>query len=272
MATKTIKPPSLPEGASFAVPLGDGRFTVCRVLLDAASKRADEWNNQAVMVACSAWIGAAMPAPDDPALRPILRLTHHSWRDQLQVLWISDPVPKHFVPIGHIEPSAAERRIPCMSFGSWDAMPVQALAQWRWTQDRDAVLAEDVTEARRQAEVHDIARREREAYLGRVTLEELLGGSFFPTWKDHVTDSLIEASQAIMRQTVQRLIELGAGATEGQRMDVLRRCIEAFNELDSQTAFIETIEREDICQEFEAVSHACGLGAHDDLADRWREW
>ena len=55
-------------------------------------------------------------------------------------------------------------------------------------------------------------------------------------------------------------------------MAVLQECIEAFNALDAELHFIETGEREDICEEFEAIVHACGLGGHEDLADRWREW
>jgi hypothetical protein len=36
--------------------------------------------------------------------------------------------------------------------------------------------------------------------------------------------------------------------------------------------FIETVEREDLCAAFDEIVHACGLGKHVDLADRWREW
>jgi hypothetical protein len=42
--------------------------------------------------------------------------------------------------------------------------------------------------------------------------------------------------------------------------------------LDAEKRFIETVEREDICDEFEAIVHACGLGNYKDLADRWRDW
>jgi hypothetical protein len=36
--------------------------------------------------------------------------------------------------------------------------------------------------------------------------------------------------------------------------------------------FIETTLREDICEEFEAIVPACGLGGYKDLADKWRNW
>ncbi len=56
------------------------------------------------------------------------------------------------------------------------------------------------------------------------------------------------------------------------RMAILQECIEGFNTLDANLGFIETDEREDICVEFEAIVHACGLGAHKELTHRWREW
>ena len=56
-------------------------------------------------------------------------------------------------------------------------------------------------------------------------------------------------------------------------MAVLQECIERFNSIDAEMDhFIETIERDDICEEVEAIVHACGLVAHEDLADKWREW
>jgi hypothetical protein len=75
-----------------------------------------------------------------------------------------------------------------------------------------------------------------------------------------------------MTNTVNELLELGRNTSESERMAILQHCIESFNALDAEMRFIETIEREDICEEFEAIVHACGLGAHKDLADRWREW
>jgi len=75
-----------------------------------------------------------------------------------------------------------------------------------------------------------------------------------------------------MAITVEALVELGPRASESNRMAILQRCIESFNILDAKMHFIETVEREDICEEFEAIVHACGLGAHKDLVDRWRDW
>ncbi len=53
----------------------------------------------------------------------------------------------------------------------------------------------------------------------------------------------------------------------------LRRCILRLNELDEQyDNFIETVEREDLCAEFDEIVYAVGLHDYEDLAGRWRDW
>src|SRR5262249_29383488 len=178
------KKPKLPAaGAAFAFPIGDRRVSLCPVLLDTNSERSKQWNGDTILVACSSWIGDAVPRADNPALRPILHLKHHVWDNKPNVLWISDEPPQHLIPIGTIEPTAEEQGIPCMAFGSWTCLTFQPLAQWRWDHERDAVLAEDAIRQKKEAEARSKAQRERERYLERVTLEELREHRFFPTWK-----------------------------------------------------------------------------------------
>jgi hypothetical protein len=259
-------------GAAFAFPLGDGRFSVCRVLIDTSSERSKQWNGDAILVACSTWIGGNVPSADDSALRPILHLNHHSWDNEPNALWTSGEPPPDLIPIGTIDPTTEEQNIPCMSFGSWQSLLLQPLAQWRWDNERDAVLAQDVIKRKKDVEARLKVQREREQYLSRVTLDELRGHRFFPNWKDYPPAKDISASRKVMTNTVEELLELGPHAHEKERMAILQRCIESFNEQDTETHFIETIEREDICEEFETIVHACGLGAHKDLEDKWRDW
>jgi hypothetical protein len=267
------KKSALPKaGTAFAFPLDDGRFSVCRVLLDTSSERSKQWNGDTILVACSSWIGDQVPRADDPALRPILHLKHHSWDNNPNVLWVSDEPPPDLIPIGTIEPTAEEQAISCMSFGSWDSLTLQPLAQWKWDHERDSVLAEDVIKHKKDKEAREKAQREREQYLERITLDELRGRRFFPTWNDSPPPKAVRASRKLMTNTVEELLKLGPRASEKERMVVLQQCIESFNELDAEMQFIETVEREDICEEFEAIVHACGLGHHKDLADRWHDW
>jgi hypothetical protein len=266
---KSLLPPA---GAAFAFPLGDGRFSVCRVLLDTNSEQSKQWRGDTILVACSAWMGDEVPGADDPSLRPILHLNHHSWQNQPNVLWISENPPQGFIPIGNIDPTNEEKAIPCKSFGNWKALTLQPLAQWRWENERAAVLAEDAVKRKDDAEARLKTQRDREEYLRRISLPELRNHRFFPRWKGYPPANAVRASRKVMADAVKGLIALGPAASEEQRMAVLRRCIESFNDLDADMNFIETVEREDICDELEAIVHACGLGAHQDLADKWREW
>jgi hypothetical protein len=268
------QPVSLPaEGVAFAVPLEDDRFGACRVIRGSTGDEAKAHGTYHILVACSAWIGESIPDAQDPALRPILYLTHHSWDNKPEILWISDPVPDDFIPIGTIESTAEEKEIQCLTFGGWGSVRVQPLAQWRWDNDRESVLAGDTIQNKESSLQHQRERQERAEYLAHVTLEQLRDRQFFRTWDDYPPRKAIRASRHIMADTVQQLLDLGSSAPEADRMAILQDCIERFNAIDAEMDyFIETVEREDICEEFEAIVHACGLGGHGNLVDEWRDW
>jgi hypothetical protein len=266
--SRTRKPSLPPEGAAFAVPLEDGRYSACRVILGPDHDRPDDQGS--VLVATSAWIGDGIPEAKDPALRPILLKTR--FREELSLHWMDEPPPKSFVPIGTIKPTAKERRLPCCSSCVWEGLATDAILQWRWMNDREALLAELAerkAESQRKAEA---ANRERAAALKRLTLNDFARHTFFPRWPGEVPTAQLRQSRRIMKQTVQSLKSLGPGASEEQRLKVLQRCIEQFNDADERKHFIDTIEREDICEEFYLLCCACGLGHLEDLADEWREW
>lgn len=226
---------------------------------------------ECVLVACSAWIGDELPATNDPALRPILHLTHHSWKSQPDLVWVSAAPPDDFIPIGTIEATVEERPIECFTSGGWPGY--QVLRQWRWDHDRAAVLQEDKAAKEQQVKQREAARQEHQKRLSATTLEQLQRHKFFPKWKGHPPKKAVAASRQIMTDTVNELLRLGLVSPESQRMAVLQRYIERFNAIDEEMDhFIETVEREDICEEFERIVHACGLGAHKDLADEWRDW
>jgi hypothetical protein len=154
----TLEQMTTTAGAAFAFPIDDGRFSVCRVLLDSSShaqrgesldfmtRVLDGLRKQNFLVACSKWIGNRIPRADDPALRTILHLNHHSYVDEPNVLWISstEELPEDFIHIGTILPSPNEIAIYCIPrCGSWPSLTWDALTQWRWDNERDALLADE---------------------------------------------------------------------------------------------------------------------------------
>ena len=259
---KNVTP--LAEGDAFAFPLEDGRYSVCRVLLE------QKPDGSPPLIACSEWIGDHVPDADDPALRPILHLTHHANNGRPLVMLISDELPDDFVPIGEIKPTTDETEIPCSSHGYWDSITCQPLAQWRWDNDRDAVLAGDVVKEREQTQLLHAAEQQRRSYLENVTLGHLANEPFFTNWKGVLPADAIRESRKVMRDTVKQL--LGQGASEQDRLGVLRRCIEAFNAVDGELQFIDTEARNDIYSEFAAVAHACDIPDCTEEIFELRRW
>lgn len=264
----------LPEaGAAFVFPLGDGRYGVCRVLRQANAKEVRSLGRPEVLVACSAWIGDAIPDVNDPALLPYLHLTHHSWKGHPFVFWDYQPPPREFNPLGVIPPTADERKMKCDTSAGWEGCRFHLLAQWRWHHDREALLAEEARKheesLRKIDELNAAIEKERRS----MTLEKLGKYRFFADWKEYPSKEAIKASREAMKKTVRALIALGPSASEEQRKQVLKDCIEVFNELDRKmNGFIETSVRDDICSEFDLLVHACGLGEYENLADEWRDW
>ena len=231
-------PPAI--GSAFAFPLADGRYGACRVV------RGHD-PDIGVLVAGSAWIGSKVPRANDPALRPILQLTHGS-ENKPCLMWIDEPRRRCMIPIGRIEPSEEERSL-YGAHGSWCKLACEPLVQWRW----DNGLRELLSEEDRRAALQDLRRRR-----------------FFLHW-EYPSRLAIAASRLIMWRTVRKLVRLGPNASEEKRTNVILRCIASFNALDFALEFIETGEREDIHGEVNEIAYVCGLLHREDLLDG-RHW
>ena len=256
------------QGDAFAVPFEGGLYGVYRVLADVNSERGKRWSDDCVLVACSEWFGTEVPTTVDPALRGILRLTYQSPTGRRALFWVWNSVPEDFIPIGRIQPTPDEITLDAQGISGWELLATHCRLQWQWDNDRTALDNE------RQTSCDDEKKQEskRRAFLADVTLKDLQNHEFFPRWNGKAQTKAIRESRKLMAATVRRLIDLGESASEKDRKAILQSCIESFNELDSKLEFIETVERKDICVEFEALVHACGLGKFENMADEWREW
>jgi hypothetical protein len=103
------------------------------------------------------------------------------------------------------------------------------------------------------------------AYRKRLTDEK---ASYFSDWP--VSPEQREACWQNLAQTTDSLLALGPQGTVEDASDVLRRCVERYNELDE--GFIGTIEREELCDILYALGDECGLGGEDEWVDEWRDW
>jgi hypothetical protein len=263
------KNPSLPNpGDVFLMPLEDGRFGVCRVI-----QKSFERGEERVLVVATPWIGSREPELSETLLREVLMLNHHVWGNVPAALWIFYPLPAGFTLLGHLEPTQTEKQMVCNSGAAWPLLAVQVLLQWRWDNDREALLHEEDQENREKSRRREASAQQRRDYLAGVTLEALRDKQRFASWEGFVSKGALQATRKVFHDTVDALIALGPEAAEPAVLDVLRGCIESLNALDSQYGgFIETIERENLCAEFDEIVSASGLGHYDALADRWREW
>ena len=70
-----------------------------------------------------------------------------------------------------------------------------------------------------------------------------------------------------------QLEALGPRPDRRKARAILKECIETFNELDEENDhWIETVEREDICDVFYQLADLAGFGDESELADEWRDW
>lgn len=131
-------------GSVYMFELPDGQYGACRVLRHLPPRRSRDVHCRAAcaVVAATAWIGKAVPDLNEPQLRQVLVLSHHSWAGQQQIRMIAGQPGRGQTFIGTIEPNPEELRIESVHCGqSWrDCTRFwghQLLLQWQWdTKDR----------------------------------------------------------------------------------------------------------------------------------------
>ena len=254
------------------MPLADGRFGVCRVLRKSREEEAKRQGAIMLLVACSPWIGLEAPDLNEPLLRKILVLSHHSFQNVPNLLWVSGPPPAGFIRLGIIPPTEAEAAMECLSSSAWEYHVHQVYAQWRWDHEREAVLQEDEEKQQKKQVAQVEGARNYQKYLAGLTLEGLRNKRRFVGWQGFVRKKALDACRKDFRETIDALIALGPEPKVIPRIRILKRCITELNRLDEEYGFIATIEREDLCEEFEEIVYACGFHELQDLADRWRDW
>jgi hypothetical protein len=86
-----------------------------------------------------------------------------------------------------------------------------------------------------------------------MTLEGLQATKPFSSWEGHVNPRALDESRRIYKSTVSKLVQIGLGKSRGAYLPVLNRYIEEFNRIEDKYEFIETIEREDICENLSQI-------------------
>jgi hypothetical protein len=255
-------------GSAFVFTLTDGRFGLCRVLRAVTDDERRTFGN-CVLVATSSWIGNVPPPLADASVRAILRKTHHSWNGKDDVYFVLAPPPPEYRLVGEIEPSGEDEAMPCNSIGNWKS-EAQVFLQWRWEHDRDALLAEEARDALEKKRAAEAARARDDQRRSELTWAKLRTKVRFAGWSEHLVDDIVVSSRTLFTEAIDALAALGPKEKRNAR-GVLKMLVQGFNRLDEKHEhFIETIEREEICEEIEDIAFLAGLP--DDIADEWRDW
>lgn len=89
---------------------------------------------------------------------------------------------------------------------------------------------------------------------------------------DHYTEDLLSQCETILDEYVDDLDQLGPQPSGPQILDCVKKAVVQLNTLDSEHAFIETLEREDLCDFIFIAAKTAGLDSSEDVTEPWREW
>jgi hypothetical protein len=220
-------------------------------------------------VAALDWISDAKPRLADVHDRKVLVARRSGFAGELLVQLIVGPPPSDFIKIGTSGPTEEEATTKCTRFYPWEALRRVLVLEDLWRRDREGYNAL-VSAAKAESEkALETLRTEGPADPSWAELET---GAHFREWTC-VPQRLVGASRRFIQAAARELHELGSGAPLEDRTDVLRRCVERFNELDRANGhFIESVEAEGIVNRLRQLAKLGGLGRDSDLADAWRHW
>lgn len=103
-------------------------------------------------------------------------------------------------------------------------------------------------------------------------IREYQDKKLFTSWESFVADSSLDATRAIFASLTETLLSLGDSPPVESLEAAFTECVVRLNELDAESQFIYTIEREDICDELAELGEICGVA---DEVDEWmgeRDW
>jgi hypothetical protein len=113
-----------------------------------------------------------------------------------------------------------------------------------------------------------------------MTFEELAKNKPTVEWKqrmdeddDLFTDENINATNEVLDSYINNLKKLGDKPTEEDILECVKEVVIRLNELnDKYDYFIETMEREELCEFIIEAARIAGLESEEDITEEWREW
>ena len=104
-----------------------------------------------------------------------------------------------------------------------------------------------------------------------MSYKKLAKAKALDDWEEVVPKKLIKKCRKIIEKSVKAVEKLGASPKSSKVLKIIQRGVESLNELEDEDSFIETDEREDLCDIFNQLANMAGID-EDSVADRWRDW
>jgi len=113
-----------------------------------------------------------------------------------------------------------------------------------------------------------------------MTLQDLKNNKPTEEWRESMeegdelfTEESITESERALDDFIDGLISLGDKSSKEEIMKLVEKVVTEFNVLnDKYEYFIETLEREDLCDFIMEAASLAGLETDEDITEEWREW
>ncbi|MFC7371483.1 hypothetical protein ACFQPF_07330 [Fictibacillus iocasae] len=112
-----------------------------------------------------------------------------------------------------------------------------------------------------------------------MTFEELKKNKPTSDWLendedgDFFNEENISATNKVLDAYISTLQKLGSGAEEDDILEAVEKVVTQLNELnEGYDHYIETSEREDLCEFIQTAAELAGLETDEDVTEEWREW
>ena len=90
---------------------------------------------------------------------------------------------------------------------------------------------------------------------------------------DLFTDENINATNEVLNSYINSLKKLGDNTTEEDILEGVKEVVINLNELNEKyDYFIETMEREELCDFIIEAARIAGFESEEDITEEWREW
>jgi hypothetical protein len=192
---------------------------------------------------------------------------------------LDEMTPLGTVPLCAEEVQLASKNLdhlPGSVFSTIDYANYAAEGEWRWANDREALVAEQERVSVQQAAKRAAKEERQRNRLRGLTWEQLLGETPFERWSSSPpfpSAEFTREARNVVHGTCRALRALGSKPRKPEVRRLLRECVEWFNKADEHAGgVIETEEREDICAVLEEMAYVARQKSLVDEFDNWRTW